>query len=199
MGQVFYLGHDETPDYTNEVSLLDQAQAAGEHWAETFIRLSRQSGGRGLFNFRMFSTSLREQAELFRSKHIYPGLGDAGAHVSQIMDAGWSSFMLAYWYRQTGFYTLPEVIQKMTSGPAKVVGLKDRGLLAPGMRADVNVFDAAEVTELQPQLVHDFPGGAPRYIQRSRGFKATIVNGRVSLLDGELVGERSGQVLRHQG
>jgi N-acyl-D-amino-acid deacylase len=197
MGKVFYLGSGEVPEYTNEVSLLEQAEAAGEHWAETFIRLSKESKGKGLFNFRMFSASLEQQAHLFKSDHIYPGLGDAGAHVSQIMDAGWSSFMLSYWYRQSGFYSLPEAIQKMTSGPAKVVGLQDRGMLKEGMRADVNVFDVDEVSELQPELVHDFPGGAPRYIQRAKGFKATIVNGHISLLDGELTGERAGQVLRH--
>jgi N-acyl-D-aspartate/D-glutamate deacylase len=85
----------------------------------------------------------------------------------------------------------------MTSGPAKVIGLTDRGLLKEGMRADVNVFDADKVGELQPELVHDFPGNAPRYIQRATGFKATIVNGQLSLLDGELTGTQAGQVLRH--
>ncbi len=65
------------------------------------------------------------------------------------------------------------------------------------MRADVNVFDADEVAECLPEIVHDFPGGAPRYIQRSRGYKATIVNGHVSVLDGEHTGIRAGMVLRH--
>ena len=65
------------------------------------------------------------------------------------------------------------------------------------MRADINVFDADTVGECQPELVHDFPQGAPRYIQRAKGFKATIVNGQVSLIDGELTGTRAGQVLRH--
>ena len=145
----------------------------------------------------MFSSSLKEQAGLFSSENIYPGLGDAGAHVAQIMDCGWSSFMLSYWYRDSGFYSLGQVIQKMTSGPAKVIGLADRGLLKEGMRADINVFDADKVAELQPELVNDFPGGSPRFIQKSTGYKATIVNGQVSLLDGELTGTRAGQVLRH--
>ena len=113
------------------------------------------------------------------------------------MDAGWSSFMLSYWHRQRGFYSLPEVIERMTSGPARVVGLADRGTLAEGMRADVNVIDLDAVAELQPELVHDFPGGAPRYIQKSRGFSATIVNGQISVRDGELTGTRAGMVLRH--
>jgi N-acyl-D-aspartate/D-glutamate deacylase len=195
--QCYFLGAGETPDYTTTESLADQAAAAGEHWAETFLRLSRETNGRALFNFRMFSTSIDEQAELFRSSHIYPGLGDAGAHVSQIMDAGWSSFLLSYWTRERGEFSLPEVIEKMTSGPARVVGLKDRGVLAEGMRADINVFDPLTVSERQPELVHDFPNQAPRYIQKANGFKATIVNGTVSLLDGELTGNRAGQVLRH--
>lgn len=195
--QVFYLGSGDTPDYANRQNLKDQAAAADEHWSETFLRLSRESNGKALFTFRMFTSSLEQQADLFKSEHIFPGLGDAGAHVSQIMDAGWSTFMLAYWHRETGYYSMGQVIQKMTSGPARVVGLEDRGLIKEGMRADINVFDADKVSEQQPELVHDFPGGAPRYIQKANGYKATIVNGQVSVLDGELTGTRAGQVLRH--
>ncbi len=196
-GQCYFLGAGETPDYTTTMSLADQADAAGEHWAETFVRLTRDTDGRALFNFRMFSTNIDEQAELFKSKHIYPGLGDAGAHVSQIMDAGWSSFLLSYWTRERGEFTLAETVEKMTSGPARVVGLHDRGTLKVGMRADINVFDPATVSERQPELVRDFPNQAPRYIQKATGFKATIVNGQLSLLDGELTGNRAGKVLRH--
>ncbi|MDG2070478.1 MAG: amidohydrolase family protein [Pseudomonadales bacterium] len=196
VGQVFYLGSGDTPDYANRQNLKDQAAAADEHWSETFLRLSRESNGKALFTFRMFTSSLEQQADLFKSEHIFPGLGDAGAHVSQIMDAGWSSFMLSYWHRETGYYSMGQVIQKMTSGPARVVGLEDRGLIKEGMRADINVFDADKVSEQQPELVHDFPGGAPRYIQKANGYKATIVNGQISVLDGELTGTRAGQVLR---
>ena len=67
-----------------------------------------------------------------------------------------------------------------------------------GLRADVNVFDPARLVEHQPRIVHDFPGGAPRYVQRASGYRATLVNGTVSLLDGELTGDRGGLVLRHQ-
>jgi N-acyl-D-aspartate/D-glutamate deacylase len=128
---------------------------------------------------------------------MFPILGDAGAHVSQIMDAGWASFVLSHWVRERGLFTLGEAIRRLTSGPARVLGLKDRGTLAPGMRADVNVLDPAAVAERQPEIVHDFPGGAPRFIQRSRGYRATIVNGRVSIENGEHTGVRAGSVLRH--
>jgi N-acyl-D-aspartate/D-glutamate deacylase len=194
---VYPLGDADRPDYTGDVSLKAMADAAGEHWGETFVRLTRASGGRALFNYRMFSTNVDELANLYASEHLYPGLGDAGAHVSQIMDAGWSSFILAYWARERGRFSIQEAIRRMTSGPAQVVGLRDRGVLAPGMRADVNVFDTNAVGERQPVIVHDFPGGAPRFIQRGTGYRATLVNGVVSLEHDELTGDRAGRVLRH--
>lgn len=198
IGEQFYLGADEKPNYTEKRSVKEMAEEAGEHWAETLLRLSRETQGRALFNWHMFQKDMDELKDLLtKSSHIYPGLGDAGAHVSQIMDAGWSTFILSYWYRETGTFSIEQAVEKMTSGPAKVLGLNDRGVLSVGMKADVNVFDADEVCELQPTLVHDFPNGAPRFIQKSRGFKATIVNGAVSVRNGELTGIRAGEVLRH--
>jgi N-acyl-D-aspartate/D-glutamate deacylase len=198
--QFFYLGDGDTPDYTvprrDNVAAL--AEAAGEHFTETFLRLSSESDGKGLFNLRMFNQSLAELGDLFENEHIFPSLGDAGAHVSQIMDAGWCSFVLSYWMREKGLYSLGEGIRRLTSGPARVLGLRDRGSLAVGKRADVNVFDFDAVAELQPEVVHDFPGGAPRFIQRSKGYKATLVNGQVNVMDGKHTGARAGQVLRHQ-
>lgn len=198
MNNVYYLGNDETPNYagSRETSLGALSEAAGEHWVETFIRLSKESNGRGLFNLRMFNQNLNELGELFKSEHCFPSLGDAGAHVSQIMDAGWPSFTLAYWVRETGLYTLAEGVRRLTSAPARVLGLNDRGALKVGMKADVNVFDPDRVAERQPELVHDFPGGAPRYIQRSMGYKNTIVNGQVSVEDGEHTSNRAGEILR---
>ena len=201
MTNVFYLGDGESPDYTTppDQNLEAVAEANNEHWVETFLRLSDETDGRALFNLRMFNQSLKELGDLFKSEHIFPSLGDAGAHVSQIMDAGWSTFILSYWIREAGIYSLGEGIRRMTSGPARVLGLRDRGALKPGLRADINVFDPDKVAERQPVLVHDFPGGAPRYIQKSMGYKTTIVNGEVTLVDGEHTGARAGKVLRHAG
>ncbi len=201
MDHVYYLGAGETPDYTvaAENHLAALADAAGEHWGETFVRLSLETEGRALFNFRMFNRNLNALGDLFRNEHIFPSLGDAGAHVSQIMDAGWTSFILSYWVREAGLYSIGEAVRRMTSGPARVIGLTDRGVLRPGMRADVNVLDPDTVAERQPELVHDFPGGAPRYIQKAIGYKATLVNGEVTVADGEHTGARAGAVLRHAG
>jgi len=196
--KVYFLGLDEAPDHNSAHNLIELSKSAGEHWSETFLRLSRDSQGRGLFNWRMFGGNLKEQGDLFSSEHLIPGLGDVGAHVSQIMDGGWSSFILSHYVREKGVFTLPQAIKRMTADPAAVVGLSDRGILKAGMKADINVFNPEEVSELQPLLVNDFPGDAPRYIQKSRGFKATIVNGQVNVLNGEPTGARAGQVLRHQ-
>ena len=196
--KVHFLGLEEIPDHNSAQNLIELSKSAAEHWSETFLRLSRDSKGRGLFNWRMFGGNLKEQGDLFASEHLIPGLGDVGAHVSQIMDAGWASFVLSHYVRETGVFTLPQAIKRMTADPAAVIGLNDRGILKVGMKADINVFNPEEVTELQAVLVHDFPGDAPRYIQRARGFKATLVNGQINVLDGEPTGARAGQVLRHQ-
>ena len=195
---VFYLGDGDAPDYAAPVSahLKAMAEQTGESFIGLFLRLSRESAGRGLFNLRMFCQNLDELGDLLKSRKIFPSLGDAGAHVSQIMDAGWSSFVLSHWVRRQGLYSLEEGLRRITSGPARVLGLRDRGTLAVGMKADINVFDPETVSELAPELVRDFPGGAPRYIQRAKGYRATIVNGVVSLEDGERVGERAGRLLR---
>jgi N-acyl-D-aspartate/D-glutamate deacylase len=199
LNNVYFLGEGDRPDYTAPVAsnVAQLCRDTGEDFAELFLRLARKTAGRGLFNLRMFNQDIDQLGELFRNAHIFPSLGDAGAHVSQIMDAGWSTFVLSYWIRDRGLYDLAEGVRRLTSGPARVMGLHDRGVLAVGKRADVNVIDLANVSERQPELVNDFPGGAPRFIQRARGYKATLVNGRVNVWNDEHTGERAGTVLRH--
>jgi len=197
--KVFYLGDGPTPAYTagEEMNLCAMATARGEHWAETFLRLGRETNGKALFTLRMFNANLDALAHMFKSERCFPSLGDAGAHVTQVMDAGWATFVLSYWVRETGFFSLEDAVRRMTAVPARIMGLRDRGTLEVGKRADLNVFDAGTVAERQPELVHDFPGGAARFIQRSTGYKATLVNGVVNVLDGEHTGARAGAVLRH--
>ena len=198
--RVFYMGTGASPDYAGgeATSLVAMARARGEHWAETFLRVSRETQGKALFTLRMFNPDIEALAHLFKSDNCFPSLGDSGAHVSQVMDAGWATFMLSYWVRERGFFTLEQAIERMTSRPARVIGLQDRGTLAVGMRADVNVFDAAKVAERHPEMVHDLPGGARRFSQRSTGYHATIVNGQINVLDGQHTGVRAGKVLRHR-
>lgn len=196
----YYIGDGETPNLTaarNE-SVKDQAAARGESFVEMFLRLSRETNGRALFNFRLFCADLDELGDLLRStSHVLPSLGDAGAHVSQIIDADWATFVLKYWVKERRVYSLSEGIRRMTSDAARVMGLRDRGVLAAGKRADVNVIDLNRLTQLQPEIVHNFPHGAAHFTQRARGYKATLVNGQVNVLNDQSTGARAGMVLRH--
>jgi len=197
----YWLGDSERPNYTRTTneSLYELAQACGEHPAETWLRFMLESDGQALFHVRFFNQNLHKVSHFLKQDWILPGIGDAGAHVSQIMDSGWTSFMLSHWHREQSWFTLEEAVRKMTSAQARVIGITDRGALAAGMKADINVIDVDTVGERQPKLVHDFPNGAPRLIQRAHGYAATLCNGAVILRNDELTGEQPGCVLRNQG
>ena len=199
-GWMYYLGNGPSPDHSqgSHNNLAAMAEAADEHWSETFLRLSDETNGRALFNHIGENQNLKALRDLFAGG-VFPGVGDAGAHVGMVMDAGWATFVLSHWIREDGLYTMGQGVQRMTSGPARILGLADRGALKPGMRADINVFDADTVAETHPYRVTDFPAGASRLTQGSVGYKATLVNGQVHVLDGEVTDACAGQVLRHRG
>jgi N-acyl-D-aspartate/D-glutamate deacylase len=195
---MFFLGDSETPDYVfrAETSLDQLAKQAGEAPAETFLRMQRERRGRALFTKLFFNPNLRAVEDLISGGHILPGLGDAGAHVGQVMDSGWCSFVLAHWVRERGLFTKEEAVRRMSAAPARIMGLRDRGTLAAGAKADVNVIDLARVSERMPEFVHDFPNGAGRFVQRGRGYRATLCNGALVLANDEHTGARGGEVIR---
>ena len=193
---IYYLGDAARPTYVSHESLYDMAAETDEHPIEVWLRITDETNGKALFQVRAFNRDLDALEELITSDWVSPGLGDGGAHVSQMIDSGWSTFVLSHWHRDHGTYTLPEAVKKITALPAHVLNLKDRGILAVGKRADINVFDLDNLEERMPELVHDLPFGAPRFIQRAAGYKATLVNGQVALRDDELTGTCAGEVLR---
>ncbi len=194
----FPMGDGERPVYTGtqDESLYNVAMEKGEHPAETWLQIALESDGRALFHQRGFNTNLETLEELIKSDWAMPGLGDAGAHVSQMIDSGWSTFVLSHWHRDTGVYSLAEAVRRIAAVPAEVLGLEDRGTLAAGKRADINIIDIDNVEERQPYLVNDIPGGAPRFVQRAVGYQATLCNGKVILQDDEHTGVCAGEVLR---
>ncbi len=196
----FYMGDQARPRYTQSMgeSVYHQAQAAGEHPVETWLRISDATDGKALFHLRGFNVNLSALEDLIRTEWAMPGLGDAGAHVSQMIDSGWSTFILSHWHRDSGVYAIEEAVRRISAVPAGVLGLADRGTLEVGKRADVNVFDISRLEERMPEIVHDFPFGAPRFIQRAVGYHATVCNGAVVLRDDELTGECPGRILRSQ-
>ena len=192
------MGDAERPNYVGGIdqSLASLAEAALEQPAETFLRMAKESDGKTLFTLRSFNKNLNALGNLLSCDHCLPGLGDAGAHVSQVMDGGWATFVLSHWCRDLGHYSIGEAVRRVSSAPARIMGLRDRGLLKTGMRADVNVIDLDALHEKMPQIVHDFPHGAPRFIQKAVGYRATVCNGTVILRDDEHTGARGGEVIR---
>ena len=197
----FWMGNGEQPEYPTgeDNSLGGLARAAGEHPGETWLRLMLESEGEGLFHVRFVNQDMSVLPDYMRADWVVPGVGDAGAHISMISDVGWASFLLSYWHRERGEYSLEEAIHMLTAKQAKVLDLKDRGTLQVGLKADINVIDINRVGEKHAQRVYDFPHGAPRLLQRAAGYRNTIVNGRVILENDELTGERGGRVLRNRG
>jgi N-acyl-D-aspartate/D-glutamate deacylase len=195
---LYWLGDGETPNYVfdEESAVQTFADQEGVHPAEIFLRMSRESRGAALFLLRLFNPNMRAVADLISEGDVLPGLGDAGAHVGQVMDSGWCSFVLSHWVRDEALFPVEEAVRRMTSAPARIMGVKDRGTLAVGNKADVNVIDLERVCELMPEFVHDFPGGAGRFVQKARGYRATVCNGVLILENDELVGARGGRILR---
>src|SRR5947208_6058353 len=134
--------------------------------------------------------------ELMKLPRAVVTFSDSGAHVSQLMDSSLQTHLLAYWVRERQAFTLEEAVRMLTLVPATQWGFHDRGLLRPGMAADVVVFDPSTIAAEMPEVVHDLPAGAKRLTQRCRGIKATVVNGQVLLDHGKHTGALPGRLLR---
>jgi N-acyl-D-aspartate/D-glutamate deacylase len=127
------------------------------------------------------------------------GLGDGGAHSSIVCDASMTTYLLTHWVRdRTRGPRLPleYAVQRLTRDPAELYGLGDRGVLAPGRRADVNVIDFQRLDLRYPELVDDLPAGAGRLVQRSDGYVATLVAGETVVDRGERTDARPGALVR---
>lgn len=194
---LYYLGDgDARYTYSPADSLGGLAATAGETVAQTFVRLARGSRGRALFNFPFLNQQMGAVREMLHHPRIMIGLGDSGAHVGQIMDAGLPTFFLSHWVRDEREFTLEDGVRRLTSDTAQVFGIADRGVITEGAYADLNVLDLAALACPLPEYVHDFPLGAGRFVQRARGYEHTIVNGRAFMERGEPTGELAGVVLR---
>jgi N-acyl-D-aspartate/D-glutamate deacylase len=128
--------------------------------------------------------------------HTVMTFSDSGAHLGQICDASIHTYLLGHWVRDRQAFSLAEAVRMVTLAPARAWGLADRGLVREGMAADLNVFDPALVAPAVPHVVHDLPGGGARLDQKSVGFSATVVNGEVTLFDGQPTGARPGILWR---
>ena len=183
-------------DHTPADSLAAEAGRRGVSVGEAFVALSLESDGRRVYNYPFLNQDLEAAGAMFAQPDVVVGLGDAGAHVSQVIDASQATFLLSYWVRERGAFSFEDAVRRITSQTAGLFGLADRGILAPGAFADINVLDPDALDLPLPEFVNDLPGGAGRLIQRAEGYRATVVNGKVALEHGEHTGALPGVLLR---
>lgn len=196
--QVHSLGTGTTPDFHIDggQSIGELADQMGVHPVEIMVDRLIESQGRELFNVWFFNRNHAIMGDLLTMDHVYPGLGDAGAHAGQICDADAPTHYLAYWCRDRKAVTLPKAIHQLTQQGAQVLGLVDRGTLRPGAYADINIFDPETLNPGYPEFANDIPGGKGRLLVRSYGYAATLVNGEVIVEQGQHTAARPGRVLR---
>ncbi len=137
--------------------------------------------------------------ELLCSPLAVPGLGDGGAHCTQICDMSFPTTLLGHWgrdRRRGGLLPVASLVRKQTYDTARLYGLADRGRLLSGLKADMNVIDFDRLSVRPPRMAYDFPAGGKRLLQQAQGYRATICSGAVTFEDGEHTGALPGRVAR---
>jgi N-acyl-D-aspartate/D-glutamate deacylase len=179
------------------MTVAQVARAEGKDGVDAFLDLTLADDLALEFTMASFNTRVDRMAELLNNPAILIGLGDGGAHVDMLCDSGYPTYLLGTWVRERGVLTLPEAIRRLTSDPADLFGIRDRGRLQPGLAADIAIFDPATVgSSNRGERRFDLPGGGKRMVMPSRGMRYTIVNGVTTYADGQLVGAAAGTVLR---
>ncbi|MGD8606936.1 MAG: amidohydrolase family protein [Myxococcales bacterium] len=199
--RLFRLG--ERPNY--EPSPADSFGAAARATGEPVLGLiydaMLEQEGEALLYFPVYNyteMSLDPVYEMLTHPLALPGLSDGGAHVGTICDASFTTFLMTHWARDRAGDQVPleRVIRMQAHDTARFIGLTDRGLLAPGQRADINIIDFDNLELQHPTMLKDLPAGGQRLMQRAKGYVATMVKGEVIAEDGKLTGARPGRLVR---
>jgi len=178
-------------------TVADIAREQGKDGVDAFLDLTLADDLDLEFTMASFNTRVDRMTEILRDPRVLVALGDGGAHVDMLCDAGYPTYLLGTWVRERGALTLEEGVRRLTSDPAEVFGVRDRGRLAPGLAADLAIFDPTRVGSTnRGERRFDLPGGAKRMVMPSRGVEYTVVNGAVTWADGTLTGAAAGQLLR---
>lgn len=197
---------DERGDYEPDPasSVLGAALAAGRQPLDLLYDMLLEHDGRGLLvwlatNYMDGDLSVTE--DVLRDSRYIMSLGDAGAHVRVICDASYTTFLLTHWGRDRKRgpkLPLETLVSRLTGDPARIYGFADRGIIAPGMRADINVIDFERLLPGRPYIASDLPSGAERFLQQGEGYVLTMVAGRITRRENQDTGARPGRLLRKQ-
>jgi N-acyl-D-aspartate/D-glutamate deacylase len=199
---MFILG--DPPDYEQPLSqsIAARAARAGIRPEELVYDLMLERDGRNFLYVTLCNYeygSLDSTLSAMRHPGSVMGLSDAGAHCGTICDGSNPTFMLTYWVRDRTRgerVGLPEAVRWLSRDTAAAVGLNDRGLVEPGLKADLNVIDMERLHLHAPEVVYDLPSGGRRLVQRSVGYCATVVSGSIVHRGGEPTGALPGRLVR---
>ncbi len=202
LDRIYPMGEPPNYEPTADMSVAAIARREGRSPEEVLYDVMLRHDGRELLMFALLGYShgsLDDMREMILHPNAALGLSDGGAHCGVICDASIPTFMLSHWARDRDRgerLPLELVVSKMTRETARLYGLGDRGVIAPGFRADLNLVDLDALHLKLPELVFDLPGGARRLIQRADGYEATVVAGEVTFHKGEDTGARPGALVR---
>ena len=199
---LFIMG--EQPDYEPrpETSLATLARVKGMSPLELSLDVMTAGDGKTMIYYTFLNyadSSLDASLEMMRHPDTVLGLGDGGAHCGSICDGSFTTHMLTHWARDRSRgekLTLPWVIKAHCQDTAQAVGLLDRGVLAPGYKADINVIDFDRLNLHRPEVHYDLPAGGRRLMQFADGYVATIVSGTIIYQEGKSTGARPGRLVR---
>jgi len=199
---MFLMGADFDYEPTADESLAAIAERRGARPEALALDAMLENDGRGMLyvpflNYAAFS--LDPTYDMLTHANSVPGLSDGGAHVGMICDSSFPTYNLAHWTRDRkrgARIALEKMVAMQTADTAALIGLHDRGRIAPGLRADINVIDHARLRLKPPVVAYDLPAGGKRLLQRADGYEATIVAGAVTYRNGEPTGALPGRLLR---
>jgi N-acyl-D-aspartate/D-glutamate deacylase len=177
-------------------SIAQIADETGRDVLDVFLDLALAEDLETVFERREVNSDEAAMTALLTSPYTVIGQSDGGAHVVFRTDYSYSTYLLSHWVRERHIMSLEEAIRKLTFVPASLFGLHDRGLIQPGMNADLMVFDPDTISPLEPEEAADLPSGATRRKQLAQGIAWTVVNGEVLIEEGEHTGALPGKVAR---
>jgi N-acyl-D-aspartate/D-glutamate deacylase len=190
----------DPPDYEPPASASIAARAAAAGVAPVELAYDLVAGGAMLYltSANYVDGDLGAVHEMLTHPRTVPGLSDGGAHVGTICDGSFPTTLLQHWTRDRDGERLglPFVVQRQARDTARAVGLRDRGVLAPGYRADLNVIDMAGLRLHRPEVRYDLPAGGRRLLQRADGYRHTVVAGQETYRDGVPTDALPGRLLR---
>jgi N-acyl-D-aspartate/D-glutamate deacylase len=194
----------DPPEYepSPDQSIAAMARRAGKEVYEFAFDLLLENEGQTMFYrplYNYFEQDLEVVREMLLDRDTVPGLSDGGAHYGFICDASFPTYLLTHWARDRSRgekLPLADLVKWQTQDTARVVGLNDRGVLKPGYKADLNLIDFDKLKLKAPSIVRDLPAGGRRLSQQAEGYKATIVSGVVTYLDGQATGAYPGRLVR---